>query len=200
VMREAGPVAEDEVILAFLKAEIDSPRFGPIYAGILQNSGLNRTALIERANLSSDADNRTRLELLKTVRGYRANEYLFRGFPADPRWRRVDLTPADIGNLKYANFPTWTQLSGGTRLVADGARNVDRIQTAENANANIEAVAKAVAAGQRYPELITAEANDGALILVEGHTRATAYVVAALPEPVACFVGSSPRMRTWAFY
>jgi hypothetical protein len=61
-------------------------------------------------------------------------------------------------------------------------------------------VAKAVAAGQRYPELITVEASDGALILVEGHTRATAYVVAALPEPVACFVGSSRRMRIWAFY
>jgi hypothetical protein len=199
-MREAGSVAEDEVVLAFLKAEIDSPRFGPIYVDILQNSELDRTALIERANLSSDADNRTRLELLKTVRGYRADAYLFRNFPADTRWRRVDLTPVDVGNLKYANFPTWTKLSGGTRLVADGARNIDRIQTAENANANIKAVAKAVAAGQRYPELITVEASDGALILVEGHTRATAYVVAALPEPVACFVGSSRRMRIWAFY
>jgi hypothetical protein len=75
-MREAGSVAEDEVVLAFLKAEIESPRFGPIYVDILQNSELDRTALIERANLSSNADNRTRLELLKTVRGTSRSRHL----------------------------------------------------------------------------------------------------------------------------
>lgn len=199
-MREAGPATEDEVVLAFLKAEIDSPRFGPVYAGILQNSGLNRNALLDGASLSSAKDNRIRIELLRAVRGYRADAYLFRGFPADTRWRRIQLAAADIRKLKYANFPTWTQLSGGTRLVADGARNTDHVQTAESANVNIKAVAKALVAGQRYPELVAAEAHDSSLILVEGHTRATAYVVAGFAGPVDCFVGSSPSMHTWAFY
>jgi len=199
-MRELGPATEVEVVLAFLKAEIDSPRFGPAVAKILDNSGLGRAMLIDNADLANPGHNRLRTELLKAVRGYRAGLYLFKGFPGDVRWRRVELLPGDVGNLRYANFPTWVALSNGSRLVADGAANIDRIQTAENVNASIKTVAAAVTAGQRYAELIAVEAHDGSLILVEGHTRATAYVLARVAEPVHCFVGSSPTMRPWAFY
>ncbi len=199
-MVKIGPVSEDEVVLAFLRGEIDSPRFGPSYSAILTNSRLSRVQLIDNADLSNVSDNHVRSELLKAVRGYRAGTYLFHGFPPSVRWGRVRLEPPEVGQLRYANYPTWIQLSNGSRLVADGARNVDRVQTQENTNDNIRAVAFALKAGQRYPELITAESHDGALILIEGHTRATAYVLSGLSESVDCFVASSPAMRGWAFY
>jgi hypothetical protein len=37
-------------------------------------------------------------------------------------------------------------------------------------------------------------------VLIEGHTRATAYALAQLPERIECIVGSSPIMNQWAFY
>jgi hypothetical protein len=102
--------------------------------------------------------------------------------------------------VKYANHSTWVSLSGGTRIVADGAKNVDFLAAAEDANKNIKAVADDLRSGKRYAELIGVEGEAGKIILAEGHTRATAYALTQLPECAECFVGSSPTMRTWAFY
>jgi hypothetical protein len=197
---EIGSATESEMVLAFLQAEIDSSRFGPTYKGILSNSGINRESLIDRADLNSTKDNWTRKELLKVVRGYGNDSLLFRGFPNNVQWRRVGLEPGDWDIVKYANYPTWVTLSGGTRIVADGARNIDSVAVAEDANRNIKAVADDLRSGKRYAELIGVDSEAGKIILVEGHTRATAYALAQLPECAECIVGSSPAMRTWAFY
>jgi YD repeat-containing protein len=47
------PASEDEVVLAFLKAEIDSPIWGPRYQQFLTNSGLTRDVLIHHADLGN---------------------------------------------------------------------------------------------------------------------------------------------------
>src|SRR5437588_4675892 len=111
-MIEIGPATENEMVLAFVQAEIDSARFGPIYTGILSNSGINRESLIDRADLNSAKDNWMRKELLKRVRGYGNDSLLFRGFPNSVQWRRVGLEAADWEMVTYANYPTWLTLSG----------------------------------------------------------------------------------------
>jgi hypothetical protein len=70
----------------------------------------------------------------------------------------------------------------------------------ENANENIKAVADDLRAGKRYPALIAVESEGGLLVLVEGHTRATAYVLAQVAIPVEVIVGYSPQMQLWTFY
>lgn len=199
-MIERGSATEHEMVLAFLQAEIDSARFGPIYQGILTRLRLNRTPLIDQANLANAKDNHIRTELLKAVRGYKANQYLFKGFPSNVQWRRVELELVELTRLKFANFSTWITLSGGSRSVVDGAKNVERIQTAENANDNIRAVAEKVRSGHRFPELIVVQADGQDLILVEGHTRATAYVLAQPSNPIELLVGSSSLLKQWVFY
>ncbi len=199
-MIERGSATEHEMVWAFLQAEIDSPRFGPTYQDILTQSQLTRKNLIDEADLANTRDNYIRTELLKAVRGYTANQYLFEGFPRHVQWRRADLEPEELTRLKYANFPTWTGLSGGTRRVVDGAKNVDRIQTAETANENIKAVVQKINSGHRFPELIVVEADGEDLIVVEGHTRATAYVLAQSSDPVKLLVGSSSLLHGWVFY
>jgi hypothetical protein len=188
------------MVLAFLQAEIDSARFGPTYAGILSNSGLKRDLIINQPNLQSDKENRIRRELLTIVRGYGNRTFLFQGFPQNVTWRRVLITSEDVGKLKYAKYETWLQLSNGSRLVIDGAKGVCAIQVGENANENIVAVANDLRAGKRYPALIAVESEGGLLIIVEGHTRATAYVLAQVHEPMEILVGSSQQMKLWAFY
>ncbi len=62
---------------------------------------------------------------------------------------------------------------GGSRLVVDGANNVDSVDTAEDTNKNIKGVADELKRGKRYPELIAVHGDCEDIILVEGHTRAT---------------------------
>jgi hypothetical protein len=186
--------------LHFCKQEIDSARFGPTYAAILSNSGLERGLIVDQPNLNSVKENRIRRELLTAVRGYGNRTFLFRGFPQDVTWRKIAITDEDVGQLKYAKYETWLQLSEGSRLVIDGAKGVDKIQVGENANENILAVAADLRSGKRYPALIAVESEEDFLILVEGHTRATAYVLAQVGEPMEILVGSSQQMKLWAFY
>jgi len=199
-MIERGSAADKDMVLAFLKAEIDSPRFGSYYGAILTQWGLDRTLLIDRADLGNMKDNQIRTELLKAVRGYTAGQYLFAGFPPNVQWRRTDLEPTELKRLKYANFPTWVTLSSGSRLVSEGAKNIDTIQAAENADVNIKAVAEQLRRGKRYPELIVVQGPGEDLIVVEGHTRATAYVLAEHAEPIPLLVGTSSLLHQWAFY
>jgi hypothetical protein len=106
----------------------------------------------------------------------------------------------DFPKLRYAKCPPWIKLSGGTRLVTEGAKNIAPGGPAEDAAVNIRAVLDDLKCGKRYPELIGVEGQNGDIILMEGHTRATAYVLSPPAEPIGCILGSSPTMTSWAFY
>jgi hypothetical protein len=202
VMIELGPATENDMVLAFLRAEVDSPRFGAHYRPHLDRSnalGITRERLIENADLNSSRDNALRIELLKAVRGYRANSFLFRSFPDNVMWRRVGVEPADWISVRYANHAEWVELSRDTRVVTDGARNIDSI-IVKDANANIRALAAELGEGKRYPDLIGVDDGNNVIILIEGHCRATAYALARLQEIVWCIVGSSTHIKDWAFY
>lgn len=143
-----------------------------------------------------------RRQLLRLVRGY-PTTLLFDGFPTDVSWYRATVTPDELRAFYYADHPTWTTLSRGSRLVADGAANVYDVPTDENANQNIPAVADRVLAGERFPELLcVSTAHDGPVVIFEGHTRATAYVLAgdSCPDPVLLLVGFSTSMAAWRFF
>jgi hypothetical protein len=144
-----------------------------------------------------------RIKLLGAVRGYGANSYLFQGFPNDVSWQRVCLEQAEMARLKYANHRSWIILSNGTRLVGDGASNIDKIQVADvngTINENVKRVVADIQNGKSYSELIAVSGFDEDLILIEGHTRATAYVLSKYTQPVTLLVGTSTRTRNWAFY
>ena len=95
----------------------------------------------------------------------------------------------------YANEPSWLVLSGGTRKVVDGARNVYTVPV-EGA-ANILAVAGQIDKGKHYPEIIAVESGNN-IVVMEGHTRITAYVLAK-KEPVALLLGTSASLKSWKY-
>jgi hypothetical protein len=198
-MIELAPSNENEMVLAFLKAEIDSPRFGDAYQNLMQQSGLDKSELIDSASLSDPLQNAARRTLLGDARGYGNNVYLFAGFPQNVAWRRVKITSGEYATLMYTKYPAWIDLSGGSRKVVDGAKNIGSVAVDEQTISDIQAVAEAVKKGQRYPELIAVEAADG-IVLVEGHIRATAYVLAALDLEVEVILGTSLMMHNWVFY
>lgn len=200
-MRFIKKSSEEEMVLAFLKAEIDSPRFKKPIEDTLRTLGFTR-ALIDKANLTNSVENRARENCL-VFRGFKNNEALFKGFPDDISWERVALSKKELGTLKYANYPTWVSLSEGTRLVADGAKNIDIIQVAENTNINVKSVKKLVEAGTIFPELILVSRNKkDKAILIEGHTRATAYQIARnyLHDEIEAIIGYSEDLVRWIWY
>src|SRR2546423_587358 len=98
-------ISEDEMVLAFLQGEIDSPRFGHLYSQILTASDLDRS-VIDHPDLQSPGENHIRRELLRLVRDYGVNNALFTGFPPDVQWKQGRLRKPNLGDLKYANEPS----------------------------------------------------------------------------------------------
>lgn len=199
-MRLIKPSDENEVVLTFLKGEIDSPRFGPQYRKLLMHYSSNRS-IIDNGNMTNYEENQIRKELLGAVRGYGKNSYLFKDFPQNVNWERVELSDEELDSLLYANHPTWITLSAGSRLVKDGAKNVRTIRTEENANENILAVANAIEAGAVYPALLAAS-DTQKVVLIEGHTRATSYylVKPELRKGLQFLLGTSDLMDRWYYF
>jgi hypothetical protein len=96
-MIEVRPVTVDEMVLAFVRAEIESPTDrGKALIHALAQLHEERAQLIDRANLTDERQNRARRSLLGAARGYGQNLYLFRNFPYDTAWRLVTVTPAEV--------------------------------------------------------------------------------------------------------
>jgi carnitine 3-dehydrogenase / betainyl-CoA thioesterase len=83
-MRDLGPATEDEMILGFLRAEIDSPRFGAHVRHLLGDVNL-----VLNADLDDAAQNDARRSALRAFRGFGKNRYLFQGFPSESLWREA---------------------------------------------------------------------------------------------------------------
>jgi hypothetical protein len=195
-MKEFGAASEDDVVLAFLRAEIDSPKWEQKYSRELRNLNLDRVSLIDAADLTDARACVARKLLLDGVRGYGRNVALFAGFPRDTTWRRVEVAPSDFRRLKcISRNDRWSNLTGGTRLIEEAARNLD---TYPELAERVSIARKRIEQGLPMAELIIVENDAGDLILVEGHTRATAYAVLA-DRPFQSFVGTSLLMSQWAF-
>lgn len=198
-MKEIRTATEHEMVLAFLRAELDSPRFSEYYRPVFAHFRVDPAVLIERGDASDAMQNTQRIEILGAVRGYKKNHSLFTGFPNSVQWTEGEIQPDEIGELTYAKWPSVIRLSAGTRRVADGAKNIDTI-IANDLNTNIKALAQAVRNGKRCPELILARAAGGPAVLIEGHARATAYVLAKIDYAVRAFIGTSQMMSQWSVY
>jgi hypothetical protein len=195
---ERGPAAEVDMQIALLRAEIDSSRWGHFIKNGLATLGFDRR-LIDEPNMTDVGENHARKSLLLFIRSYTPKEVLFVGFPVAVKWRRAALQSADFETLRYGNHKTWVDLSDGTRLVSVGARNF--LRRPEHAGIRqIDGILAALREGVRLPELIVAQGLDGSLILIEGHSRATAYVISRFSSEVEVIIGSSPDMPQWAFY
>jgi hypothetical protein len=207
-MIELSTVTEDEMIAAFLEAEIDSSSELPtseIKRG-LAHLGLTRS-LIDNPNLTDAEENSARKSLL-SYRGYDQHKNLFHNFPLDAVWCRARLESCDFKTMRYINDQPWLNLSGNTRLVDDGAHSFCQ-QIADPTTRNsplirdtqrIAFITVALLGGKKHPELIAAKAKDGSLIIIEGHARATAYVIAQHFVNIEALVASSASMPEWYFY
>jgi hypothetical protein len=196
-MIDIRPATEHEMIAAFLQAEIDSSRFRVHFPDLNTYHPRGR-ALIEAPDVSNEAENAARRHLL-AYRGY-PDRLLFTGFPANATWRRIRLEPQDFVQMRYAKWPEWVALTGGSRLVSCGARNYAGGVPAAAAVKDVSAIVEAIGMGARLAPLIAAQDVDGSLILIEGHKRATAYLMTGTTDNVEALVARAASFVGWRVY
>jgi hypothetical protein len=180
-MRLLRRVSEDEVVAAFLRAELDSGRYGATLRALLARDGRPEDVL-RRPDLDSGMDNDYRRAVLDEHRAFERREGLFFGFPRRVEWQRAALAPDEVLAIRYINWEWWLDASGGSRRATEAAR---RIRAGELAGVTVD---EHESIAELHP-----------LVLVEGHARLTAYALfpERLPPELELFVGISPEMPAW---
>ena len=113
---------EAEVILEFLKGEINSNRFSENLNGVLKELNLDER-IITCADLNNKEENIRRLEIMHKFRGY-PNEDMFNNFPKITRWELSKFDSLDLNNCYFIDYDYWNELSNNTSLPKEAAKNV----------------------------------------------------------------------------
>ncbi|HVU14882.1 MAG TPA: hypothetical protein VHD90_26590 [Phototrophicaceae bacterium] len=203
-MRLLRATTEADMVAVFLKAEIGSERYGASVLDALQKHTAERH-IIDTPNLSDEAENQLRRAVLDEYRGYLKRNELFGDFPTDVQWRRVLLDKADLRRAKYIVYDYWVELSGGSRLAADAATHIRNGMLVFGTMSTAEHLERAeqLRQSKRAPEMIFVSTGDGGdLVVLEGHNRLTAYLLALddIPDEVEALIGYSPNIVHWDGY
>ena len=196
-MRRLRPGSEAEMVALFLRTELPAARFQDKLRALLERDGLPERVITD-PDLDDDAENQARLWLLTEHREYGTRAGLFEGFPDDVCWEWMAITPAELARVRYIDYDYWVELSGGTRLAADAAPRIRAGMAPFGVpSAQSLGMAREVARRARFPPLILVTTGPGGdLVVLEGHARLTAYMLARdrLPPELEVLVGSSPAM------
>jgi hypothetical protein len=183
---EIEPLTEDDMVLAWAEAERESPRYRDAWIQM----GLGAVPLSAGVCRA----------VLEQLRGF-PDRMIFDGLPRPMEWSLVKVTIEELGDFRYLNYPTFAALSEGSRLIRDGAANVEHVQVGENLNERVQQTESSLAAGQVHEPLIAVTApNQPTPIIIEGNTRATAYIRFHPPhETIDLILGAADDLSKWAF-
>lgn len=206
-MQDLGAATEDQVILAWLQAVIESPDFQAYIVGDPPEP--SRLSIALKAARSPDlrdaAQNDLRRQIVTSVYGFGQGTGSFAGLGTDPlTWRRFSLSVDEVGEMLYARHEgAWQLLSPATRKVAEGATNVGHVFTGDSTNMVVLSLASGLCHSEKkLPQLIALKRpSDGRLVILEGHARATAIALEAhrFPHGVEAFVGDGPNVAGWTY-
>lgn len=199
-MRPLRPGSEAEMVALFLRTELTSDRFGAGIRALLERGSVPER-VVTAPDLGSEDENQVRTQLLTGHRGYGSRTDYFEGFPDDVRWEWMAIAPAELARVRYIDYSYWNELSGGSRLAADAVPRIRAGVTPFGVpNDRLLSQAQQVAAGARFPPLIlVTTVPPGALVVLEGHIRLSAFMLARdhLPSALEVLVGSSAMMTRW---
>jgi hypothetical protein len=185
------------MVAVFLRGELTSARFGPELRAAMGRHGVAERVVTE-PDLDDEAENDVRRRILGGVDGYR-DDYLD-DFPDDVRWDWMAIIAAELAEVRYIDYSYWNELSGGTRLAVDAAPRVRAGVAPFGFPSEALELAEALAAGAVFPPLILVTTGPGGgLVVLEGHSRLTAYMLVPdlLPPEMEVLAGSSPTMTRW---
>ena len=186
------------MVAVFLQGELASERFGRATRGALVAGG-EREGLLTDPDLNDPRANRARHAVLAATRGYGEDRELFEHFPLEVRWVCARMAATELARVRYIEYSYWNQLTGGSRLAADAARNIRAgVRPWGVSNDRFEQAARALLNGERFPPLILAGPDYDDLVCLEGNLRLTAYALADFPCEAECLVAAAPGLERWA--
>lgn len=194
----------DEIVAEFLKAEYTSEIFGDRLRQALEKFNADGK-LITEPDLMNTADNELRKKILGMHRGYGNDEKLFSGFPEDIVWYKAKFTVDQLKQVRYIDdHEYWSEISGGTRLATDAVKNILAGKLVYNeSNQKFFTAAEAIKKGTVFPRMIlVAKDENSPIVVLEGHHRLTAYLLAAefVRQPIEVFIGYSKDLDKWGLY
>jgi len=196
------PIEEDEMVLDFLQAEFFSSRFSKFIQGLIQKNKVDERIIIE-PNLKSTRENNIRKSVLKDFRGD-STKWLFTGLPADTKWYTKELLRNEILKIQYSTYTYWMTLSNNTRSPVEAAKMIKSGQEIYGQpNDLFWDIARDIKKGKKFARLICLTTSKNApLILMEGHSRLTAYALLPnyIPDKLEVIVGISPNMSSWGLF
>lgn len=182
IIRTSSP---DEAVLVWLQAELKSRRFQNDLQKSLDKYGLS-SQIITDPDLSDKSENSLRLKALKDYRDWFEDDV----YAYD--WKLVELAVDDVKALRYIDYSYWNELSDNSHLVGVAAENVKRGKVVfDVSNAHFFDIAKAVESGAQFAPIVVLEKEQG-LEIVEGHARATGYLLADSPTEQLQAIAGSP--------
>lgn len=163
---------------------------------------------ISHPDLTDPAANAERRRVFARYRGYGAGGYSYlTEFPATGvAWVWVALIPAELLASKYTGYPgsIWMDLSRDTRDPRVAAERIKAGHPITDVNPRVFlTLVDELRAGLQVPPMILVSADDGETrVVLEGHTRITAYALApdTIPDEIHVILGVSPDIARWDEY
>lgn len=172
-MKKIRNSSENEMILEFLKGEINSNRFNEELNNALLKLDLNSN-IIKNGNVNNDKENKLRLDIMKIYRGYPDGE-LFENFPKINEWDFMQLSSDDINRIYYIDYDYWNELSNNT------SNPLEAVKVIKLGKEIFGVSNKPILDGVEYlkensfPPIILITCNDERYLIIEGHSRMTVY-------------------------
>ena len=188
------------MVATFLQAEIDSSVWGDRIRQLLPSFQLTES-MVRNPNLSDPDQNSRRSAILGVYRGWRQDKWLFANWPDGVEWWFVALDKADLANVRYLNYSDWRTFSGNTLRPTVAADRVKRGDEAKGMPLDaIKAIASEMSNGVRFlPVIAVGTRESSTIVMVEGHTRITAYALAEGEGELSALLGIAPvaGLRAW---
>lgn len=169
--------SSDEVVLEWLKAELNSARFGNDLIESINALGLNKD-IITNPQVSDKEESISRRKIL-----YRYRNWLDEDLD-DYDWQLIELNLEEVGNLNYIDYSYWNELSDGSQRVNQAVRTIESGRIVfDVSNDDFHMIAAAVNSGTELPPIIViAKDSNVTGKIIEGHLRATGYVLSHSPS------------------
>lgn len=164
---------EAEMILEFLKGELNSKRFNEDLNNAINELGLDSNIILN-GNINDDQENIDRLKIMKKFRGY-PDEELFERFPKIEEWKYLELNEKDIDNIYYIDYDYWNKLSNGTSKPVEAAKVIKSGKEIYEVSNQPFLDGIEYNKINKFPPVILITCNDEKYLIIEGHSRMTVY-------------------------
>lgn len=164
---------EAEMILEFLKGELNSKRFNEDLNNAINELGLDSNIILN-GNINDDQENIDRLKIMKKFRGY-PDEELFERFSKIEEWKYLELNEKDIDNIYYIDYDYWNELSNGTSKPVEAAKVIKSGKEIYEVSNQPFLDGVEYNKINKFPPVILITCNDEKYLIIEGHSRMTVY-------------------------